>query len=81
MSPLTKKGKFMKKSERLNKELMFLNNKKSFNLIDLMNEFGISKRTALRDIQDLEELGLSLYVENGRYGGYKIINKDILIPV
>ena len=62
MSPLTKKGKFMKKSERLNKELMFLNNKKSFNLIDLMNEFGISKRTALRDIQDLEELCLSLYV-------------------
>ena len=76
-----KRNKVMKKSERLNHELIFLNNKKSFNLIDLMNEFGISKRTALRDIQDLEQLGLSLYVENGRHGGYKIINKDILIPV
>ncbi len=35
-----------------------------------MQAFNISKRTALRDIQELEVMGLALYVENGRYGGY-----------
>lgn len=44
----------MKRAERLNQELIFLSSKKSFNLSDLMNEFNISKRTALRDIEDLD---------------------------
>lgn len=71
----------MKKSERLNQELIFLSNKKYFNVIDLMKEFNISKRTALRDIQDLESIGLSLYVENGRYGGYQILKQNLLTPI
>ncbi|MCY7526166.1 HTH domain-containing protein, partial [Bacillus safensis] len=44
----------MKKSERLNQELIFLSDKHSFQLKDLQSEFGISKRTALRDIEELE---------------------------
>ena len=71
----------MKRAERLNQELIFLSSKKSFNLSDLINEFNISKRTALRDIQDLELMGLAFYVENGRNGGYKLINEKLLIPV
>ena len=71
----------MKKSERINQELIFLSYRKSFNLSDLMDEFNISKRTALRDIEDLEALGLSFYVENGRYGGYKIVNRNLLTPI
>ena len=69
----------MKRAERLNQELIFLSLKKSFNLSDLMKEFNISKRTALRDIQDLEFLGLPFYVENGRNGGYKSINEKLII--
>lgn len=38
----------MKKAERLNQELIFLGNKEGFQLKDLMEEFQISKRTALR---------------------------------
>lgn len=71
----------MRRAERLNQELIFLSSKKSFNLSDLMNEFNISKRTALRDIQDLEFMGLPFYVENGRNGGYKLINEKLIIPV
>ncbi|MCY7008916.1 WYL domain-containing protein [Fusobacterium simiae] len=71
----------MKRAERLNQELIFLSSKKSFNLSDLINEFNISKRTALRDIQDLEAMGLPFYVENGRNGGYKLINEKLIIPV
>ena len=71
----------MKRAERLNQELIFLSSKKSFNLSDLMKEFNISKRTALRDIQDLEFMGLPFYVENGRNGGYKLINEKLIIPI
>lgn len=71
----------MKKSERLNMELIFLRDKSTFHLKDLMNEFNISKSTAIRDVKGLEEMGLALYVESGRFGGYKIISQNLLTPV
>lgn len=71
----------LKKSERLNQELIFLSDKYSFQLKDLQAEFGISKRTALRDVEELESMGLALYAENGRHGGYKLINQGSLVPV
>ena len=71
----------MKKSERLNQELIFLSGKSSFQLKDLIEEFNISKRTAIRDIKELENMGLTIYVDQGRYGGYKIINQNLLTPI
>lgn len=71
----------MNKAERLNQELIFLNFKNFFQINDLMTEFHISKRTALRDISELEQMGLSFYVENGRAGGYHLLNKELLIPI
>ena len=71
----------MKKSERLNQELFFLRTHPQFNLNQLMKTFGISKSTALRDIEALENLGVPLYVENGRYGGYRVLNKPLLPPI
>ena len=75
------RGKQMKKSERLNQELIFLSDKHSFQLKDLQSEFGISKRTALRDIEELESMGLAFYVENGRHGGYRLVNQSPLVPI
>ncbi|WP_125568963.1 helix-turn-helix transcriptional regulator [Companilactobacillus insicii] len=71
----------MNKAERLNQELIFLSSKNFFQINDLINEFKISKRTALRDITELENMGLSFYVENGRHGGYHLIKKELLVPV
>ncbi len=71
----------MKKSERLNQELIFLSDKHSFQLKDLQSEFGISKRTALRDIEELESMGLAFYVEPGRHGGYRLVNQSPLVPI
>ncbi|PRR90769.1 MULTISPECIES: helix-turn-helix transcriptional regulator [unclassified Bacillus (in: firmicutes)] len=71
----------MKKSERLNQELIFLSDKHSFQLKDLQSEFGISKRTALRDMEELESMGLAFYVENGRHGGYRLVNQSPLVPI
>jgi len=71
----------LNKAERLNQELIFLSNKNFFQINDLTNEFHISKRTVLRDISELETMGLSFYVENGRHGGYHLIKKELLVPV
>lgn len=71
----------MKKNERLNKMLRYINQKQTFSLKDLMKEFQISKRTALRDIASLEEIGVPLYVEYGRYGGYRLLRSTTLPPI
>lgn len=67
------KGENMKKSTRLNHMMIYINEKQSFQLRDLMQEFKISKSTAIRDIRDLEELGVPLYSINGKHGGYKVL--------
>ncbi|MCW3794417.1 YafY family transcriptional regulator [Paenibacillus sp. LS1] len=71
----------MKKSERMNQMLRFINQKQQFTLQDLMQEFQISKRTALRDIASLEELGAPIYAEYGRYGGYRLLQQMQLPPI
>lgn len=65
----------MKKSERLNHMMMYLNDFDYFNLSDLINKYNISRSTALRDIASLEELGMPIYAEQGRYGRYVILKK------
>lgn len=72
---------YLKKAERLNQELIYLKDKHRFQLKDLMKEFEISKRTALRDLQTLEEMGLPYYVHPGRFGGYELINHTLLTPI
>jgi predicted DNA-binding transcriptional regulator YafY len=71
----------MKKSERINQILRFINQKQHFTLQDLIQEFQISKRTALRDIASLEEIGAPIYAEYGRYGGYRLLNQMKLPPI
>ena len=71
----------MKKSERLNQELIYLSDKKIFHLKELEDHFSISERTALRDITDLEQLGLSFYTQAGRQGGYHLTNNKLLTPI
>ncbi|MGM7637192.1 helix-turn-helix transcriptional regulator [Bacillus sp. Hm123] len=71
----------MKKSERIHQMLRFINQKQHFTLQDLMHEFQISKRTALRDIASLEEIGAPIYAEYGRNGGYRLLNPMQLPPI
>ena len=71
----------MEKSVRLNQELIYLSDKHEFQLKDLMREFDISRRTALRDVEALGQMGPAYYSETGKYGGYKIINQRLLPPV
>lgn len=71
----------MKKSERLNKELIYLSYRDQFHLKELEDEFNISERTALRDIANLEQIGLNFYVEKGRYGAYHLTKNKLWVPI
>lgn len=61
--------------------LLFLNDKNSFNLKDIMQRYAISKSTALRDIQSLEEIGMPIYSQTGRNGYYGILQNRLLSPI
>ena len=55
----------MSKAKRLNEMIMMVNRKKRFTVGELAREFGVSKRTVLRDLQELSEMGVPLYSETG----------------
>lgn len=71
----------MKKSERVNDMMIYLNDKKTFHLKQIMERYHISKSTALRDIQSLEEIGMPIYSNPGRSGGYHILANRLLSPI
>ena len=71
----------MNKSERINDMMLFLNDKSSFNLKDIMEKYNISRSTALRDISSLEEIGMPIYSQTGRKGHYRILPNKLLSPI
>ncbi|KJD39024.1 transcriptional regulator [Paenibacillus polymyxa] len=71
----------MKKPERLNDMIRYLNSREYFNLNDLMDKYHISKSTALRDISSLEQLGMPIYSEHGRHGRYGILKNRLLSSI
>ncbi|MDU0332669.1 YafY family protein [Paenibacillus sp. 3LSP] len=71
----------MSKSKRLMELMMTVNRKRRFTVKELAQEFGVSTRTILRDLQELSELGVPLYSEVGPHGGYQVLNERVLPPI
>ncbi|OBZ07672.1 YafY family protein [Bacillus sp. FJAT-26390] len=71
----------MSKSKRLIELMMTVNRKRKFTVKELADEFEVSTRTILRDLQELSELGVPLYSEVGPHGGYQVLNERILPPI
>ncbi|EAC8016050.1 YafY family transcriptional regulator [Listeria monocytogenes] len=71
----------MKKSERLNDMMLFLNDKNVFQLRDIMTKYDISRSTAIRDVKSLEEIGMPIYSERGRNGHYQVLRNRLLSPI
>lgn len=71
----------MSKSKRLLALMMTVNRKRKFTVKELAQEFEVSSRTILRDLQELSELGVPLYSEVGPHGGYQVLNERILPPI
>lgn len=71
----------MNKTQRLVQLLLTMNTRQKFTLKELSERFGISKRTVLRDINELSALGVPIYSEFGIHGGYRILKERMLPPL
>lgn len=71
----------MSKSKRLMELMMTVNRMRKFTVRELADQFGVSSRTILRDLQELSELGVPLYSEVGPHGGYQVLKERILPPI
>lgn len=69
------------KFERINTMMRYMNNRQNFTLQELADEFQISKRTALRDVQTIEGLGMPLAAQVGVGGGYSVMRNQLLPAV
>lgn len=70
----------MSKAKRLLDILLFLNTKHKFTAQELADEFQLSVRTIHRYLLDLSEMGLPLYTEQGRNGGYTLLKSQRFLP-
>ena len=68
----------MKKVERINTIMRYINNRSYFTISEIMREFSISRSTAIRDIREIEAMGMPLEAEVGRDGGYSVMNNSVL---
>lgn len=68
----------MKKVERINTIMRYINNRSHFTISEIMREFNISRSTAIRDIREIEAMGMPLVAEVGRDGGYFVMHNSVL---
>ncbi|WP_055108173.1 helix-turn-helix transcriptional regulator [Paenibacillus ihumii] len=71
----------MKKVERINTIMRYINNRAHFTISEIMREFNISRSTAVRDIREIEAMGMPLVAEVGRDGGYFVMSNSVLPTV
>ncbi|CAM3568543.1 YafY family protein [Paenibacillus lupini] len=71
----------MGKSRRLIELMMAVNRKRKFTVKELAEEFGVSARTMLRDLQELSGMGVPLYSQVGAGGGYQVLAERSLPPI
>ncbi|NUU77240.1 HTH domain-containing protein [Paenibacillus xylanilyticus] len=63
----------MTKTQRLIELMMRVYDKPTFTVDEMAAEFGVSYRTMLRYLHELSGMGVPLYAEPGRRGGYSLL--------
>ncbi len=71
----------MSKTKLLFDLILYINSVQSFTAADVAQEFHISIRTAHRYLMELSEMGVPLYTEPGRNGGYRLLHNRVLPPI
>ena len=61
--------------------LLLLRNGKTASAVDLARRFGVSPRTIYRDVERLGAVGVPVYAEMGRLGGFRLMEGYFLPPV
>lgn len=67
----------MKKFERINTIMRYIQNRGQFTIREISETFNISRSTAIRDIQEIEGMGFPLVAEVGRDGGYFVVTNEL----
>ena len=71
----------MARTARLLEILIKVQTKPRFTVQEMADEFGVSRRTMLRDLQALSAMGVPLAATPGPHGGYMLIQKQRLLPL
>ncbi len=71
----------MSRAARLLELMIRLESRLRFSVSELAAEFGVSRRTMLRDLQDLSEMGVPLASSPGPGGGYWLIRDRRVLPL
>ncbi|MGN7415666.1 helix-turn-helix transcriptional regulator [Paenibacillus sp. SAF-068] len=71
----------MNKAQRLIHLIMLVNERKTFTVQELAEECRVSRRTMIRDLMELSELGVPLYSQPGPGGGYRVLRDKLLPPI
>lgn len=71
----------MSRTARLLELLITLRTAPHFTVQALADEFGVSRRTMLRDLHALSEMGVPLAATPGPGGGYRLIARKGLLPL
>lgn len=61
--------------------LLWLRSHKTVSAAELARHFEVSARTIYRDVETLSELGIPVYAEMGRAGGFRLLEGYFLPPV
>ncbi|MBT2765211.1 YafY family protein [Paenibacillus sp. ISL-20] len=71
----------MSKAKQLMDVIMYVNAKRSFTAQEVADEFDVSVRTAHRYLTEISDMGVPLYTEQGRHGGYRTLKSRVLPPI
>lgn len=71
----------MNRTDRINTMMRYINNRQYFTIRELTTQFNISRSTAIRDLNTIQELGMPLTASVGRDGGYAVLQNQLLPAV
>ncbi|GCE09787.1 helix-turn-helix transcriptional regulator [Dictyobacter aurantiacus] len=71
----------MQRFDRILGILLFLRGNAGVTVADLARHFSVSRRTIHRDLETLSTLGVPLYAERGRAGGFRLLEGYFLPPL
>ncbi len=71
----------MSRTQKLYEMLWYVQNKKQFTAQELADEFALSIRSVYRYLADLADMGLYIESTQGRYGGFQVLDNQLLPPI
>lgn len=74
-------GTFLSRTARLLELMIAVRRTPRFTVEAMATEFGVSRRTMLRDLRALLDMGVPLMATPGPHGGYALISEQRMLPL